>query len=72
MFPGKTNNEMLKFVMDIKGKMPNKLIRKAAFKDKHFDENMNFMYIEVDKVTQRVSIQLNLRSMLLFIQVGCN
>lgn len=56
MFSGKTNNQMLKFFMDLKGKMPNKLIRKGTFKDQHFDSNYNFLYHEVDKVTERVSI----------------
>lgn len=55
MFSGKTNNEMLKLMMDYKGKMPNKMIRKGALRDQHFDENCNFLYHEVDKVTQRVS-----------------
>jgi len=56
MFPGKTNNEMLKLMMDMKGKMPNKLIRKGTFKDQHFDTSYNFMYHEVDKVTQREKV----------------
>lgn len=55
LFSGKTNNQMLKFFMDLKGKMPNKLIRKGQFKDKHFDSNCNFLYHEVDKVTERVN-----------------
>ena len=54
-FPGKTNNEMLKLMMEAKGKMPNKMIRKGMFKAQHFDENCSFLYVEVDKVTQRVS-----------------
>ena len=41
--------------MDLKGKMPNKLIRKAVFRDQHFDTNFNFLYREVDKITERVS-----------------
>merc|ERR1712168_895171 len=53
MFAGKTNNEMLKLMMDIKGKIPNKIIRKGIFKDQYFDENFNFLYHEVDKVTHR-------------------
>ena len=53
-FPGKTNNEMLKLMMEAKGKMPNKMIRKGMFKGQHFDENCSFLYVEVDKVTQRV------------------
>lgn len=46
---------MLKFFMDLKGKMPNKIIRKGTFRDQHFDANCNFLYHEVDKVTERVS-----------------
>ncbi|KOC67439.1 Serine/threonine-protein kinase PRP4 like protein, partial [Habropoda laboriosa] len=56
MFSGKTNNQMLKFFMDLKGKMPNKLIRKGTFKDEHFDSNCNFLYHEVDKVTEREKV----------------
>lgn len=49
---------MLKFFMDLKGKMPNKLIRKGQFKEQHFDSNCNFLYHEVDKVTERVKKNL--------------
>ncbi|XP_043286528.1 serine/threonine-protein kinase PRP4 homolog [Venturia canescens] len=56
MFSGKTNNQMLKFFMDLKGKMPNKLIRKGTFKEQHFDTNCNFLYHEVDKVTEREKV----------------
>ncbi|XP_014252323.1 serine/threonine-protein kinase PRP4 homolog [Cimex lectularius] len=56
MFPGKSNNQMLKLFMDLKGKMPNKLIRKGAFKDQHFDVNCNFLSHEVDKVTEREKV----------------
>ncbi|XP_073234228.1 uncharacterized protein [Porites lutea] len=56
MFSGKTNNEMLKLMMDYKGKMPNKMIRKGALRESHFDENCNFLYHEVDKITQREKI----------------
>lgn len=42
--------------MDLKGKFPNKVIRKGAFKENHFDANYNYLYHEVDKVTERVSI----------------
>ncbi|CAF3177142.1 unnamed protein product [Rotaria socialis] len=56
MFPGKSNNEMLKLMMDLKGKMPNRIIRKGILKDKHFDRDCNFLYHEVDKVTERDKI----------------
>lgn len=55
LFPGKTNNEMLKLMMDVKGKMPNKVIRKGMCKDEHFDMNGNFINREIDKVTGKVS-----------------
>lgn len=55
MFPGKSNNEMIKLMMDLKGKVPNRVIRKGLLKDKHFDRDCNFLYHEVDKVTERVS-----------------
>ena len=42
-------------LQDFKGKLPNKIIRKGAFKDNHYDSQCNFMYHEVDKVTQKVS-----------------
>ena len=54
MFPGKSNNEMLKLMMDLKGKIPNRIIRKGLIKDKHFDRDCTFLYHEVDKVTERV------------------
>ena len=57
LFPGKTNNEMLKLMMELKGKMSNKLLRKAKFREQHFDDNFNLMYAELDKVTLRVSIK---------------
>lgn len=56
MFPGKTNNEMLKFMMDLKGKVPNRIIRKGLIKDKHYDRDCNFLYHEIDKITERDKI----------------
>ncbi len=54
MFPGKTNNEMLKLFMDLRGKFPNKMIKKAVLKDKHFDADCNFIFIDQDKITKNV------------------
>lgn len=55
MFSGKSNNEMLKYFMDFKGKIPNKIIKKGHFKEQHFDANCNFLYHELDRITERVS-----------------
>lgn len=55
LFSGKSNNQMLKFFMDLKGKIPNKIIRKGQFRELHFDQNCNFLYQEIDKITEKVS-----------------
>ncbi|GIY41043.1 hypothetical protein CEXT_540141 [Caerostris extrusa] len=56
MFPGKSNNQMLKYFMDLKGKLSNKLIKRGQFKDQHFDMHFNFCYHEIDRVTEKVKI----------------
>ena len=52
-FPGHSNNQMLKYFMELKGKFPNKLIRRGAFRSQHFDDSCSFLYHDLDKVTQR-------------------
>ncbi|XP_053198617.1 pre-mRNA processing factor 4Bb isoform X1 [Scomber japonicus] len=75
LFPGSSNNHMIKLAMDLKGKMPNKMIRKGLFKDQHFDQNLNFLYIEVDKVTEREKVTvmstINPTKDLLTDMIGC-
>ncbi|RMZ53139.1 hypothetical protein APUTEX25_005128 [Auxenochlorella protothecoides] len=60
LFPGKTNNEMLKLMMDVKGPFPKKMLRKAEFAYKHFesDANMSFTLMEEDPVTKRPTRRL--------------
>ena len=40
-------------ITEVKGKFPNKVIRRGQFKEQHFDINCNQLYHEIDKVTQR-------------------
>ncbi|ETI44211.1 hypothetical protein, variant 1 [Phytophthora nicotianae P1569] len=65
MFPGSTNNEMLKFFMELKGKIPNKLIKKhrQAYIDQfemepHFTEDLKFCSRESDRVTGKPVLRL--------------
>jgi serine/threonine-protein kinase PRP4 len=46
---------MLKLVMDAKGPFPKKMLRRAAFAEKHFDNDvgMSFRLWEEDPVTKR-------------------
>jgi serine/threonine-protein kinase PRP4 len=36
LFKGRTNNEMLKLIMDLKGPLPKKMIKRGRFSDHHF------------------------------------
>ena len=44
--------------MELKGKLPNKIIRRGLFRAQHFDESCSFMSHETDKVTQRDKVGL--------------
>jgi serine/threonine-protein kinase PRP4 len=58
MFQGKSNNEMLKQIQEVKGKMPHKLIRKGVFSELHFDPDYDFLYKERDRVSGREIVRL--------------
>lgn len=55
LFPGKSNNHMLHLMMDLKGKFNHRMIKKAQFGPMHFDDGMNFVSVETDKITGQVS-----------------
>lgn len=54
LFPGRTNNQMLLHHMELKGKFNHRIIKKSQFGDVHFDETINFISVEVDKITGQV------------------
>ena len=56
LLPGRSNNEMLRLMMDLKGPFPKKMLRKGQFSGNHFeaDTNMSFAMQEADKVTGNV------------------
>ncbi|KAL7423690.1 U4/U6 small nuclear ribonucleoprotein prp4 [Cryptotrichosporon argae] len=51
LFPGRSNNHMLLLMMEVKGKLPHRMIKKSELGAMHFDENMNFVSVEKDKIT---------------------
>ncbi|CAN6303811.1 unnamed protein product [Urochloa humidicola] len=51
LFPGKTNNDMLRLQMESKGALPKKMLRKGAFAKEHFDHDFNYFH-EKDPVTK--------------------
>lgn len=54
LFPGRSNNHMLLLMMEVKGKLNHRMIKKATLGEMHFDEQMNFISIEPDKITRQV------------------
>ena len=51
MFAGQTNNHMLKMFMDLKGKIPNKIIRKGQFKERVF-----FFIFTIENLTKHYQV----------------
>ncbi len=54
LFPGRSNNQMLHLMMELKGKFAHRMIKKSRFGEMHFDEGMNFRSVERDKITGQV------------------
>lgn len=65
LFTGRTNNQMLKSIMETRGKFSHKILRKAEFAHLHFDDLLNFRSVEKDKLSGNVSFLLSLSSSLL-------
>ncbi|PWN97720.1 kinase-like protein, partial [Tilletiopsis washingtonensis] len=51
LFPGRTNNQMLLLIQELRGKFTTKQIRKGRFSEQHFDETNTFLSLEKDKST---------------------
>ncbi|KAI6119682.1 kinase-like domain-containing protein [Pisolithus croceorrhizus] len=51
LFPGRSNNQMLLLMMELRGRFNSKMIKKAKFGELYFDEMGGFESIETDRVT---------------------
>ncbi|KAH0664808.1 hypothetical protein KY285_026014 [Solanum tuberosum] len=49
----RSNNDMLRLHMELKGPFPKKILRKGAFTYQHFDQDLNFLATEEDPVTKK-------------------
>lgn len=54
LFTGRNNNQMLRSIMECRGKFPPKFLRKGTLTYDHFDNMLNFHSTEEDKLTGRV------------------
>ncbi|OWM75785.1 hypothetical protein CDL15_Pgr009429 [Punica granatum] len=53
LFPGSTNNEMIRLFIELKGPFSKKMLRKGAFVEPHFDQDLNYTAQEEDPVTKQ-------------------
>ncbi|GAB1211788.1 hypothetical protein ATERTT37_000912 [Aspergillus terreus] len=54
LFTGRNNNQMLRSIMECRGKYPPKLLRKGSLTHLYFDDMLNFHSTEEDKITGRL------------------
>lgn len=54
LFTGDSNNQMLKAIMEIRGKFSAKLFKRGQLSHLHFDDMSNFVSIEHDKTLGKV------------------
>lgn len=52
-FAASTNNQMLKAIMECRGKIPNRVLKKAEYWDQHFEQDGTFLSQEYDSVTRK-------------------
>lgn len=57
LFVGRSNNQMLRSIMETRGKFTTKMLKKAEFAYMHFDEQANFLSVEQDKLTGRDTVK---------------
>lgn len=54
LFTGRTNNQMLRSIMECRGKFTTKMLKRSQFAHIHFDEMADFRSVEQDKLTGKV------------------
>ncbi|KAK7752685.1 U4/U6 small nuclear ribonucleoprotein prp4 [Diatrype stigma] len=57
LFTGDSNNQMLKAIMEIRGKFSPKLHKRGQLSHMHFDDLGNFVSIERDKVLDKTTVR---------------
>ncbi|KAI9738068.1 MAG: U4/U6 small nuclear ribonucleoprotein prp4 [Claussenomyces sp. TS43310] len=57
LFTGRTNNQMLRSIMECRGKFTVKMLRRAQFAHVHFDEMANFKSVEQDRLSGKDTVK---------------
>lgn len=65
LFTGRSNNQMLRAIMECRGKFSHKILRRAQFAGLHFDDLLNFRSLEKDRLSGKVGTSRLVRAFLL-------
>ncbi|KAH6646392.1 kinase-like domain-containing protein [Truncatella angustata] len=57
LFTGDSNNQMLKTIMEIRGKFSTKMYKRGQLWQMHFDDIGNFISVERDKVLDKTNVR---------------
>jgi len=63
LFAGDSNNQMLKAIMEIRGKFTPKLYNRGQLSGMHFDDLGNFVSVEKDKALGKVCLVVSILSL---------
>lgn len=57
-FAGKSNNDMLRLVQELRGAVPTRLVRRSTFRTRHFDDSGRFVAHYVDPATGAPAVRV--------------
>jgi serine/threonine-protein kinase PRP4 len=57
LFAGDSNNQMLKAIMEVRGRLTPKLFKRGQLSAQHFDEAGQFVSVERDKVLNKTNVR---------------
>ncbi|KAJ1979017.1 U4/U6 small nuclear ribonucleoprotein prp4 [Dimargaris verticillata] len=54
LFPGRSNNQMLRLMMELKGRFPTRMLKRGQFTGQHFDASFtHFLQYDMDRVLNK-------------------
>eukprot|EP00005_Dracoamoeba_jomungandri_P013949 CAMPEP_0174270828 /NCGR_PEP_ID=MMETSP0439-20130205/45864_1 /TAXON_ID=0 /ORGANISM="Stereomyxa ramosa, Strain Chinc5" /LENGTH=362 /DNA_ID=CAMNT_0015360409 /DNA_START=9 /DNA_END=1097 /DNA_ORIENTATION=+ len=63
MFPGITNNDMLRKHMEVKGEISTELLKQSAFNNRHFDNDLQFICVTSNEYNEEVTKRVEMSTL---------
>jgi serine/threonine-protein kinase PRP4 len=58
LFPGRSNNDMVRLFMEVKGKLPKALIKSGSDWKAHFNDELDFKFVDKHKLTKKKLVRI--------------